>query len=62
MYESLTHFLKTFSADEPLLWALLVTGVVAAASLALYVFWELVLSFWGRTIFPPRSRGRKKPT
>ena len=61
MYASLTHFLKTFSADEPLLWALLVTGVVAATSLTLYVFWDLVLSFLGRAILPQRS-GRKKPT
>ena len=43
MYESLTHFLKTFSADSPLLWALLVMAVTAAAGLLLYGFWELVL-------------------
>ncbi len=43
MYESLTHFLKTFSADSPLLWALLVMVVIAAAGLVLYGFWEVVL-------------------
>ena len=43
MYESLTHFLKTFSAESPLLWALLVMAIVAVAGLALYGFWEVVL-------------------
>lgn len=43
MYESLTHFLKAFSAESPLLWALLVMAVIAVAGLALYCFWEVVL-------------------
>ena len=43
MYESLTQFLTTFSADFPFLWALLVMAVVAVAGLALYGFWEVVL-------------------
>ena len=51
MYASLANFLKTFSADQPLLWALLVIGVIAATSLTLYGFWELVL----RLLFFRRS-------
>ncbi|MDE2844760.1 MAG: hypothetical protein OXN21_15485 [Chloroflexota bacterium] len=43
MYESLAHFLKTFSAESPFLWALLVMGVTAATGLVLYGFWEIVL-------------------
>ena len=43
MYESLTHFLKTFSAESPFLWALLVMVIIAVAGLALYGFWEIVL-------------------
>ena len=50
MYESLTHFLKTFSADSPLLWALLVMVVIAAAGLVLYGFWEMVLRAVGLTL------------
>ncbi len=45
MYDSLTDFMKNFSADNSLLWALLVMGVVAATGLLLYVFWELVLRY-----------------
>lgn len=43
MYESLTHFLKTFSAEAPLFWALLVMVIIASAGLLLYGFWEIVL-------------------
>ena len=43
MYESLTQFLKTFSAESPFLWALLVMVVIAVAGLTLYAFWEVVL-------------------
>lgn len=43
MYDTLTDFLKTFSAGHNFLWALLVVGVVACTSLLLFVFWELVL-------------------
>ena len=43
MYESLTHFLKSFSAESPFLWALLVMVIIASAGLALYGFWEIVL-------------------
>ena len=43
MYESLTHFLKTFSSESPFLWALLVMVIIAVAGLALYGFWEIVL-------------------
>ena len=55
MYVPLTHFLRTFSVGQPLLWALPVMGVLAATSLGLYVFWEVALSFLGRAIFPRRS-------
>ena len=43
MYDTLTEFLKTFSADHSVLWALLVVAVVAATSLVLFLFWETVL-------------------
>jgi hypothetical protein len=43
MYDTLTDFLKTFSADHSVLWALLVVAVVACTSLVLFVFWESVL-------------------
>ena len=43
MYESLAHFLKTFSAESPLLWSLLVMVVIASTGLVLYGFWELAL-------------------
>jgi hypothetical protein len=43
MYDTLTDFLKTFSADHSVLWALLVVAVVSTTSLVLFVFWELVL-------------------
>ena len=43
MYESLTGFLKTFSSQSPILWALLVMGVIALTGLVLYGFWEIVL-------------------
>ena len=51
MYDSLTDFLKTFSAGHSVLWALLVVAVVATTSLVLYVSWELVL----RLLFSKRS-------
>ena len=56
MYESLTHFLKTFSAEDPFLWALLVMAVIAVAGLALYGFWEIVLRGIGM-VFGGGSRG-----
>ena len=43
MYDSLTDFMKTFSADHRALWALLVMAVVACTSLLLFAFWEVVL-------------------
>ena len=45
MYDSLTEFMKNFSADNSLLWALLVMAVVASTGLALFAFWELVLRY-----------------
>ncbi len=43
MYQSLTHFLQTFSSESPILWALLVMIVIGGTGLTLYVFWELAL-------------------
>ena len=43
MNESLTEFLTTFPVNNPLLWALLVMVVVAGTSLALFLFWEVLL-------------------
>lgn len=43
MYDSLSSFLKTFSAEFPILWALIVLVVVAGTGVFLYGFWELVL-------------------
>jgi hypothetical protein len=63
MYELLAHFLKTFSADQPVLWALLVMAMVATTSLTLYAFWELVWSALGG-LFPgdsPKKSGRGSP-
>lgn len=48
MYQTLTDFIRTFSAAAPLPWALLVMAVVAAAGLVLYAFWELLLRGLGR--------------
>ena len=45
MYDSLTEFMKNFSADNSFLWALLVMAVVASTGLALFAFWELVLRY-----------------
>ena len=50
MYETLTHFLKTFSTESPFLWALLVMVVIAVAGLVLYGFWEIVLRGVGLAI------------
>ena len=58
MYDSITDFIKTFSADHPLLWALLVTAVVAFTSLVLFLFWEAALR-----LYPPtrasKNNGRR---
>jgi len=43
MYQTLSTFLQEFSVQFPLLWALLVTVIIAGGSLVLYAFWELVL-------------------
>ena len=56
MYESLSQFLTTFSADSPFLWALLVMATIAAAGLALYGFWEIVLRCVGMA-FGSGNRG-----
>ena len=54
MYDQITEFLQTLSADSPGLWGLFVLGVMASLSLGLYAFWEMVL----KMIFPPRSRSK----
>ena len=43
MYESLTEFLKTTSAGNPVVWAILIMATVSITSLFLYGFWEVVL-------------------
>lgn len=43
MYDALTNFLRTFSADYPILWALLVIVIMGGSGLGLYGFWEVVL-------------------
>ena len=45
MYQSLTEFMKNFSADNSVLWALLVMALVAVTGLVLFVFWELVIRY-----------------
>jgi len=56
MYHSLTEFMKSFSADHSLLWALLVMAVVAATGLLLYAFWEVVLGFVATRLFSRKNR------
>ncbi len=58
MYDSLTTFLRNLSADSPLLWALLVVGVVAVAALVLYAFWEVVLRLVENSPFSSKKRRR----
>lgn len=48
MYEPLADFLRTFSLDYPLLWALLVMAAVAVSGLALHFLWQLILRGLGR--------------
>ena len=45
MYDSLTDFMKTLSADHQILWALLVMAVVASTGLFLFAFWELLFRY-----------------
>ena len=45
MYDSLAEFMKNFSADHSVLWALLIVAVVASTGMALFAFWELVLNY-----------------
>lgn len=56
MYESLANFLKIFSSNIPILWALFVMLLVGGTGLTLYAFWELVLGW----IFSERSRSRRR--
>jgi predicted permease len=60
MYDSLASFLRSFSADFPILWALLVMAVIAGAGFALYAFWELALR-WLSSAFHPRSHDSEGP-
>ena len=61
MYNAIEEFLRTFNVNYPLLWAVLVMAVVAVTSLALYLFWELVLRLFsiGNT---SRRRQTKEPS
>ena len=58
MYSAIEEFLKTFNVNYPLLWALLVMAVVAVTSLALYLFWELVLRLFSAGSDSRRSRSK----
>ncbi len=60
MYDTLTEFMKTLSADHQVLWALLVMAVVAGTSLLLFAFWEMVLGL----LFLKRSvkKSGRRPT
>ncbi len=58
MYDTLTDFMKSFSADNSVLWALLVMGVVAATGLLLYAFWEVVLKLVVTGRFSKKIRRR----
>ena len=60
MYESLAHFLKTFSAEYPFIWAMLVMLAIALAGLTLYGFWEAVLRGVGLAIGGGRGNGRQE--
>ena len=61
MYESLTYFLKTFSVESPLPWALLVMAIISLAGLALYGFWEVVLRGIGMAFGGGRSSNGRGP-
>ena len=61
MYESLADFLKTFSSQSPMLWALLVMGVISLTGLILYGFWELVLRGISLTIYSGSRNGGDSP-
>ena len=56
MYDALVEFLKTLSSQLPLVWALLVMGVVATTGLVLYLFWELLL----RWVFSTWTKSRRR--
>ena len=43
MYDSISDFLQTLSAEHRVLWAALVLGVIATLALALYGLWEVAL-------------------
>ncbi len=43
LYTGFNDFLRTFSAESPWLWALLIMAVMSVSSLVLYAFWEVVI-------------------
>ncbi len=53
MYDALADYLTSFSRSYPVPWALLVMVGIAATSLVLYAFWEVVL----RTLFAAIRKG-----
>ncbi|HEU0020769.1 MAG TPA: hypothetical protein VFR55_03735 [Dehalococcoidia bacterium] len=57
MYDALTRFLGTFSADNPILWTVLVIVVIGGTGLGLYAFWEVVL----KAVSAVFSRGGNGP-
>jgi len=56
MYDALASFLTTFSIEYPILWALLIIGVVAVAAIGLHIFWTIVSRTVGTLRRMPRSR------
>lgn len=57
MYDGVTDFLRSFSAEHRVLWALLILGVVTATSLGLFGFWEVVLRC-RLPALPPKKKSR----
>ena len=57
MYETLTELLRSLSSGPPLIWAFLVTLVMAGTGLLLHFFWEAVLKGIGTLARSHRASG-----
>ncbi len=57
MYETLTELLRSLSSGPPLIWAFLVTLVMAGTGLLLHFFWEAVLKGIGTLARSHRPSG-----
>ena len=58
MYETLIELLRSLSSGPPLIWAFLVTLVMAGTGLLLHFFWEAVLKGIGTLARSHRPAGR----